>query len=220
MSDNVNNADLKNEIEELVKQRDNQLIKTENSILSENQTVSYAISQVEGRIVGKAVNKVNDEKIIEKHSKKLANISDRAIEAETERQELIVEDKKSKNKVERQQIRNRLIELKTKTKRLKREQKQVLKEQKADHKKRNSDAKWEIYKDKLQKMKYTYVPNPFILKMLLFFDGMKSFFDGIGAVSTAFMKALKWIFIIGGIVGVLLLVPVTREWLFGLLKIN
>lgn len=182
--------------------------------------VSNAITQVEGRIVEKAVDKVNDEKIIEKHSKKLAEISDKAIEAETEKQELIVESKKADNKVQRQEIKNRLIELKTESIRLKQEQKQVLKEQKLDHKKRDKDAKWEMYKGKLQKMKYDYVPNVFVLKMLLFFDGLKSFFDGLGAVSTAIVKALKWVIIIALISFALLVVPVTREWVFNVLKIN
>ena len=205
-----------NELEKIIEEKASSLIvkETETEHLG---CVGQAINEVEEKIVQKAVLKVNDEKIIEKHAKRLAEISDEALEAETEKQELIVKDKKARNKAEKQEIRNRLIALNTEAIKLKREKKQTLKEQKADHKKRNKDALWEIYKDKLTKMKYTYVPNRFILKMLLFFDGVVSFFNGLGAVSTAIMKALKWILAIVIVVGVLLIVPVTRQWIFELL---
>lgn len=101
---------------------------------------------------------------------------------------------------------------------MKREQKQQNREQKAEHKARNKAAKWEQYKDKLTKMNYTYVPNAFILAMLLFFDGLKSFIDGLGTLSTAIVKALKWVLLIGAILIVLFSIPVTREWIINLLN--
>jgi hypothetical protein len=197
----------------------NALVETQTQTpVAYSDNVIKAIGTVESRIVEKAVDKVNDEKIIEEHSKKLAEISDKALEVETEKQELVVESRRADNRVKKQEIKNRLLQLKTEKIRLKREQKQVLKEQKAEHKKRNKEALWELYKDKLTKMKYTYVPNKFVLKMLLFFDGVKSFFDGLGSVSTAIMKAFKWFIIIGILVGVLFAIPVTREWLTGILS--
>ena len=164
-----------NELEKIIEEKASSLIvkETETEFLD---CVGQAINEVEEKIVQKAVLKVNDEQIIEKHAKRLAEISDEALEAETEKQELIVKDKKAQNKAEKQEIRNRLIALKTEAIKLKREKKQTLKEQKADHKKRNKDALWEIYKDKLTKMKYTYVPNRFILKMLLFMVVVKLVF--------------------------------------------
>lgn len=180
-------------------------------------TVGEAVNTVEGKIVEGATKKVNNEKFISKHSKNIAKVSDRAIRVATDEQKLRVERKNAENKVNRQEIKNRLIELKTEALKLKREQKQLLKEQKAEHKKRDKDAQWELYKDKLTKMKYTYVPNKFTLKMLLFFDSIVSFFNGVGAVSTAIMKALKWILLLVAVLLVLLIIPATRQWIFELL---
>lgn len=181
--------------------------------------VGMAIDDVKQKIVEKAVSKINDEKIIEKHSDSIARISDRALEVDSEKQRLIVERASADNKVVAQEIKNKLIVLKAEAKRLNIEQKQLNKEQKAAHKAKNKSAKWDLYKDKLQKMKYSYVPNAFILSMLLFFDGVKSFFDGIGVISTSILKALKWIIIIGLILVLIFTIPVTREWLLKILKL-
>ena len=178
--------------------------------------VEQAVDEVKGEITKEAVGLVKNARLIKRHANVLKNISDRALAAETEKQELKVLDRKAKNRAERQEIKNRLIALKTEATKLKREKKQVLKDQKAEYKKRNKDALWEIYKDKLEKMKYSYVPNKFVLKMLLFFDGVVSFINGLGAVSTAIVKALKWVFAILLIAGVLMAFPQSREWLFSL----
>lgn len=169
-------------------------------------------------VLRRAQDKINSEKILEKHASKIAKITDKAMEVDAERASLNVQHQDAANKVEKQEIKNRLIVLKAEAKRLKEEQKQQNKEQKAEHKARNKAAKWELYKDKLQRMKYDYVPNPFILSMLLFFDGLKSFFDGLGTLSTAIVKALKWVLLIGAILIVLFSVPVTREWIINLLN--
>ena len=137
---------------------------------------------------------------------------------EAEKQRLVVEEVNANNKVVAQEIKNRLIVLKAEAKRLKQEQKQLDKDQKSDHKRRNNEAKWEIYGDKLKRMKYTYVPNAFVLYMLLFFDGIVGFFNGVGEISTSILKAFKWVLIIGGIIAVLMFVPITREWLLEMLK--
>lgn len=169
-------------------------------------------------VLRRAQDKINSEKILEKHANKIAKITDKAMEVDAERAALNVQQQDAVNKVEKQEIKNKLIVLKAEAKRLKREQKQQGREQKADHKARNKAAKWEQYKDKLTKMNYTYVPNPFILSMLLFFDGLKSFFDGLGTLSTAIVKALKWVLLIGAILIVLFSIPVTREWIVNLLN--
>lgn len=187
--------------------------------------VSVAISDIGGaiddakqKIIQKASEKIKDEKLIEKHSDAIAKLSDRALEVETEKKRLIVEEVNADNKVVAQEIKNRLIVLKAEAKRLAKEQKQLDKDQKAEHRKRNKDAKWELYGEKLKKMKYTYVPCLFVLSMLLFFDGMKGFFDGLGSVSTAIAKAFKWVLIAALLLAVIMILPVTREWFLSLLQ--
>ena len=180
--------------------------------------VGGAIGNVKQKIIQKAADKISADKIIEKHSEEIAKISDRALEVEAEKQRLIVEEVNADNKVVAQEIKNRLIVLKAEAKRLKAEQKQLDKDQKAEHRRRNKAAKWEIYGDKLQKLKYDYVPNILVLFMLLFFDGIKSFFDGLGVVSTAIVKAFKWVLIGSAVFAVLMVIPVTREWLLSLLQ--
>ena len=179
--------------------------------------VGGAVGNVKGKIVDEAINKVDNNKSVKKHADELAKVANDAIRADIDKENLKVQRTRAENKAEKQRIKNELIALKTEAKRLKREKKQILREQRADHKKRNKDALWEIYKDKLTKMGYSYVPNRFVLGMLLFFDGVVGFFNGVGATSTAIMKALKWILIVGVIFVVLMIFPTTKEWLLGLL---
>lgn len=181
-------------------------------------SVDTVVENVQQKVLGLAKEKINSEKILDKHAESIAKITDKAMEVDAERVSLSVAQQDADNKVTKQQIRNQLIVLKAEAERLEKEQKQLSKEQKADHKRRNQEAKWEMYKDKLIKMKYSYVPNVFILSMLLFFDGVRSFFDGLGTVSTAIVKAFKWVILIGVILIVLFAIPVTRDWLLNLLR--
>lgn len=195
-----------------------------NSVVENHEnnlsTVTDAICDVKGKIIDKAFDKIDNDKIIDKHADKLAEIADQSLQADTEKERLKVEQSKADNKAEKQRIKNELIELKTNAIKLKRERKQALKEQRANHKKRNDDIAWEKYKDKLEKMKYTYVPNMFILRMLLFFDGIVGFFNGVGEVSKSIMKALRWFIIIAIILIVIFIIPVTRNWFINLLGFN
>ena len=170
------------------------------------------VGGVQQDILNKAKEKISSEKLTDKHAENLAKIADKALVVDAEKASLRVEEQEADNKVRKQEIRNRLIVLKAEAIRLQKEQEQLNKEQKADHKKRNKDAKWELYKDKLTKMKYSYVPCGFVLAMLLFFDGVRSFFDGINTVSTAIVKALKWVVIFGVLSAVIYSVPILREW--------
>lgn len=183
-----------------------------------NTSTDDVVGKTKQQILQRAQEKIKSNKIIEKHAKKLAQISDDAIKVDSERADLKVRQQDAANKVEKQEIKNRLIVLRAEAERLKKEQKQLNKEQKAEHRTRNKAAKWDLYKGKLGKMGYDYVPNVIVLSMLLFFDGIKSFFDGVGAVSTAAVKALKWVLLIGAILIVLFGVPVTRNWLINLLN--
>lgn len=183
-------------------------------------SVDTVVENVQQKVLGLAKEKINSEKILDKHAESIAKITDKAMEVDAERVSLTVAQQDADNKVTKQEIKNKLIVLKAEAERLEREQKQLNKEQKADHKARNKAAKWELYKGKLEKMHYTYVPNIFILSMLLFFDGVRSFFDGLGTVSTAIVKCFKWVILIGIILIVLFAVPVTRDWLLNLLRGN
>lgn len=183
-----------------------------------NTSTDDVVGKTKQQILERAQEKIKSNKIIEKHAKKLAQISDDAIKVDSERADLKVKQQDAENKVEKQEIKNRLITLRAEAIRLRKEQKQLNKEQKAAHKARNKAAKWELYGEKLSRMGYKYVPNIFILSMLLFFDGVKSFFDGVGAVSTSIVKALKWVLLIGVILIVLISIPVTREWIIKLLN--
>lgn len=180
--------------------------------LPQSITAYDVVGGTQQEILKRAQEKINSEKILEKHAAKIAKITDDAMAVDAERAALNVQQQDANNKAEKQEIKNRLIVLKAEAKRLRKEQKQLNIEQKANHKARNKAAKWELYKDKLEKMKYNYVPNAFVLSMLLFFDGLKSFFDGLGTVSTAIVKALKWVLLIGAIFIVIMAIPVTREW--------
>lgn len=204
--------DIRDDIQEI------QIVKKEQSAIQEiDAGVGVAVGNVKGKIVDGALEIVDEKKSIEKHAGELAKIANDAIKADIEKEKNKVQRTHAENKAEKQEIKNKLIELKTEAIRLKREKKQILKEQKADHKRRNKNALWEIYKAKLEKIGYGYVPNIFILKMLLFIDGVVSFFEGVGKISTAIMKAIKWLIIIATIIGVLMVVPTTRQWILNIL---
>lgn len=190
----------------------------ERIVVSSNGNFTAVVGGVQQDILERAQKKISSEKIVDKHAESLKKVADDALRVQAEQASLTVQEQEADNKVRKQEIRNKLIVLKAEAKRLKKEQEQLNKEQKAEHKARNKQAKWELYKDKLQKMGYSYVPNVFILSMLLFFDGIKSFFNGVEAVSTAAVKALKWVLLIGAIMIALFAIPVTRDWLINLLS--
>lgn len=195
---------------------------TERTAFSNSGNFCDVVGSVSHDILARAQEKISDEKIVDKHAENLKKVADRALEVQAEQANLTVQEQDADNKVRKQEIRNKLIVLKAEAERLEREQKQLNREQKADHKARNKASKWELYKGKLERMHYTYVPCAFVLGMLLFFDGVRSFFDGLATVSTAIAKAFKWVLIIGGVLIVvlatLLAIPVTRVWLTNLLS--
>ena len=190
----------------------------EQSVLPQSGGFGAVVGSVQENILARAQEKISDEKIVDKHAENLKKVADRALEVDAERANLTVQEQDADNKVRKQEIRNKLIVLKAEAERLEKEQRQLNKEQEADHRARNKAAKWELYKDKLERMNYTYVPCAFVLGMLLLFDGIRSFFDGLGTISTAIVKALKWVLLIGAILIVLFAIPVTRDWLTNLLS--
>lgn len=218
MEDIRDDIEGKHESEETKESGEIQLVEKEESALQDiGVGVESAVDNVKGKIMGGALTKVDNVRSIDNHAGKLAKVANDAIKADIEKENLKVRRTNAENKAEKQKIKNELISLRTEAKRLKREHNQILKEQKEEHKKRNRDILWKTYENKLNKMGYSYVPNKFILSMLLFFDGVVGFFEGVGKTSTAIMKALKWILIIGGITIVLMLVPASRVWLLSIL---
>lgn len=191
---------------------------TESIVSSSNGNFTAVVGGVQHDILERAQKKISSEKIVDKHAENLKKVADKALEVDAERASLTVQEQEADNKVRKQEIKNKLIVLKAEAKRLEKEQAQLNREQNADHKARNKQAKWELYKDKLEKMHYSYVPNIFVLSMLLFFDGVRSFFDGLGTVSTAIVKALKWVLLFGAILIVLFSIPITRNWITNLLS--
>lgn len=187
-------------------------------ILPQGSNFGAVVGSVSHDILARAQEKISDEKIVDKHAENLKRVADRALEVDAERANLTVQEQDADNRVHKQEIRNRLIVLKAEAERLEREQKQLNREQKAEHRARNKAAQWELYKDKLERLHYDYVPCTFVLAMLLIIDGIRSFFDGLGTVSTAIVKALKWVLLVGAILIVLLAIPVTRDWLTNLLS--
>lgn len=200
------------------------IVKTENHAMAERTVVSPngnftdVVGDVRRDILERAKEKISSEKIVDKHAETLKKAADKALEVDAERESLKVQEQEANNKVRKQEIRNKLIVLKAEAKRLEKEQEQLKKEQKADHKARNKQAKWELYKDKLEKMHYTYVPCAFVLSMLLFFDGVRSFFDGLGTINKSIVKAFWIVFVISGILIALFAIPSTRDWLTNLLS--
>lgn len=190
----------------------------ERTVFPQGGNFGDVVGSVSHDILARAQEKIADEKIVDKHAENLKKVADLALEVDAERANLTVQEQDADNRARKQEIRNRLIVLNAEAKRLKREQKQLNKEQRADHKARNNAAKWELYKGKLERMHYDYVPCAFVLTMLLIVDGIRSFFDGLGTISTAIVKALKWVLVIGVILIVLFAIPVTRDWLTNLLS--
>lgn len=191
---------------------------TERTVYPQGGNFGEVVGSVSHDILARAQEKISDEKIVDKHAENLKKVANRALEVEAQRADLTVQEQDADNRIRKQEIRNRLIVLKAEAVRLEKEQKQLNHEQKAEHKTRNKAAKWELYKSKLERLHYTYVPCTFVLGMLLFFDGVRSFFEGLGTISTAIVKALKWVLLIGAILIVLFAIPVTRDWLTNLLS--
>ena len=149
----------------------------------------------------------------EKNDGEESKLADELRKAQEERENLRVQKQEADNKIRKQEIKNDLIVLKAKAIRLKREQRQLIKEQKIDHKVRSKEARWQLHKDSLTQMKYTYVPNLIVLYVLLFINGVTGFFKGLRAVNPTLLKVIRWVVVIGIILAILFSIPSTNQWL-------
>lgn len=175
------------------------------------------VGDVKYDILSGAKKRLDNEKTKEKHSKKLANVADEAIEAEIEIERLKVEQQKASNVIEKKRIKNEMFILRQEHRRAKKEQQELNAMQKIEHRQSRKQKKWETYGRSLEQLGYDYVPNPIVLAIVLFLVGTKAFFNGLSKMGDAMVKALKWVFIAGAIFVVIMAVPVAREWFLTLL---
>lgn len=169
------------------------------------------------KIVTEAQKKVGDQKIIDKNAKALADVAQERLTNEIERQRVENKRNEATNKVDKKEIANELYKIKQESKRLKKEQKHLSAMQAQEHKSARAEAYWSEHKDTLVQYGMKQGSSRLACNILLWLDGVKSFFTGLSKVSDAIVKALKWVLIVGGVFAVLMIVPVTRNWLLDLL---
>lgn len=204
------------EIEKLITDRQ---IANRNNTRNEiaNVNTSNVLGNVKEDILQGAKDKLDNQKTKDKHSKKLAEVADTAIEAEIEIERLKVRKMQAQNKADERAIANELYVLKQEHKRNKKEQKSLNESQRLECQKIAKEKKWETYGKSLESLGYDYVPNPIILAIIMFLVGAKAFFNGISKTGDSMVKALKWIILIVAILAIVFIVPVTREWLLSIL---
>lgn len=192
------------------KENNSELQTTDNYVVG-------ALNDTKKSIVDQAIPLINDDKVIKKHAKKLSENADKGIAVELKSQELEIKKKDASNKITKKEIANKLYILKQEGKRIKKQQKHLKKQQKEEFKRENNETYWNNHCDTLTEYKMHKGSNRIFCTILLLLDGLKGFFNGLNKVSNALVKALKWILIIGGIITVLMSIPVTRNWLLGIL---
>lgn len=176
-----------------------------------------ALNDTKKSIVDQAIPLINDDKVIKKHAKKLSENADKGIAVELETQELEIKKKDASNKVTKKEIANQLYILRQEAKRIRKQQRHLKQQQKEEHKKENNEAFWNNHGATLSEYKMHQGSNRLFCIILLWLDGLKGFLNGLDKVSNALVKALKWIIIVGLIIGLLMSFPATRNWLLGIL---
>ena len=179
--------------------------------------VSVALETAAQTIVHRAQERINNERIIDKHARALAKNADDRIANEIDRQNVENERKRADNKIDRKELANKLYQIKEESKRLKKEQRHLSKMQRQEHKIAKLHAYWEAHGETLEQYKMHEGSSLIACNILLWLDGVKSFFLGLSKVSDALVKALKYILIAGAVAGILFAIPVTRNWLLTLL---
>lgn len=204
------------EIEKMIVERQIAKIDKPPQELS-NVNTSNVLGTVKEDILQGAKQKLDNQKTKDKHSKKLAEVADTAIEAEIEIERLKVSKIQAKNKADKRAIANELYVLKQEHKRNKKEQRSLNENQRIEHKIIVKEKKWETYGKSLQTLGYDYVPNIIVLSIIMFLVGAKAFFNGIAKTGDSMVKALKWIILVVAILAIIFIIPVTREWLLSIL---
>lgn len=179
------------------------------SVLGLDETVA--------NIVKKTKERVNEDKYVDKRADDLAKVADKHLRNEIEIRNVQEAKREAKNKTDRKEIANELYRLKEESKRLKKEQRHLSEMQRARHKQEKIHAYWEAHKDTLELYKMREGSSRVACSILLWLDGVKSFFIGISKVSDALVKALKYVLIFVAVFGAVMAIPVTRNWLLTIL---
>ncbi len=195
----------------------NQITQVVGDGIMASDTLAEALMTSKNNIAQKASEQINDRKIIDKHAKDMAEVVDKGIKVSIETQNLEVEKRNANNKATKKEIENQLFVLKEEAKRLKKEQQHLSALQKEEQKKENDRVYWANHGSTLTQYHMHEGSNRVFCNILLWLDGVKGFITGLGKVSTALLSALKWVLIAGGILAILNIIPVTREWLANLL---
>lgn len=176
-----------------------------------------AVTEVAQQSMAKAKSMVNDPKNIARHANDLAKVANDLINNQIDTQRLKNEKDAAKNKVERKNIANALYKARQEGIRLRKEAKHQSKMQKERHRLERQKLFWDAHKDTLEQYKMHEGSPRIACEILLWLDGAKGFFNGIGKVSDSILKALKWVLIFGGAFGVLMIFPATRNWILSIL---
>lgn len=196
-----------------------EMIEEEKAIaIAENKSVSVLdTSEANEKIKQQVTAALADQANIDKNAKRLKKVGQGLIENSIGEQENIAFFGKSKNKAERQAIRNRTYVLKQEKKRLIKEQKFLNKQQIDTHKAELKTKRWDMFSKTLSKYGFSEMPNLLIAFIILALDAIKASFEAISQINDKLAKMLKYVFIIIGIALVLMAIPSTRDWLFNLL---
>lgn len=196
------------------------IIPTAAAVMAEESTpapVSVALDKAALAIVKQAEERVVNQRSVNRHAKALEKNANDRISNEIDRQSVENERRKADNEIDRKELANKLYRIKEESKRLKAEQKHLSEMQKQEQAAEKKRAYWESHKAVLEQYGMHEGSSRISCAILLFLDGIKCFFLGLAKVSDALVKAIKWILIIGVIVGILMAIPVTRTWILTLL---
>lgn len=150
-------------------------------------------------------NKVNKEltksNYVEKRKAQLSKVADQDVLAEIDRKKNEVRAKKARNIADRQAIKNALYNLKQEKKRAVEFQKALNEEQKRNIKDTEINQLWAMHGETLKKYGFTQIHSTFGAKIILAMDSIKGFFIAADKVSNKLLRAFKWLFIAGALVG-------------------
>lgn len=170
-----------------------------------NQTRARLSEIVPDDTFSEIQNKVNKEltksNYVEKRKAQLSKVADQDVLAEIDRKKNEVRAKKARNIADRQAIKNALYNLKQEKKRAVEFQKALNEEQKRNIKDTEINQLWAMHGETLKKYGFTQIHSTFGAKIILAMDSIKGFFIAADKVSNKLLRAFKWLFIAGALVG-------------------
>ena len=171
-------------------------------------------------IASEAATQISKPEKVKHHADSLAKTVDAQIANAIEAKNVQNQIKAAQNLIDKKELKNRLYQVEQEGKRIRKEEQHKNELQKARHKQEDYEQFWATYENTLSAYEMKKGSNRFFCRIILALDGIKGFFNGIGKVSTAIIKALKFIFIGGAIFGILYAIPTTRAWLQALLGLS